>query len=953
MRDSGHRRSPRRSRSRLAAFLVATVVLFCASAAWAQENADCLKCHEDPALRGTRGGQEISVHVDPKVFAGSVHAKQQCVFCHQDLEDAEFPHAKDVAPVDCSVCHESQAEHIAASLHGSGDEMAPTCADCHGTHDIRRSRDPAARTAVVNIPGLCGTCHHEGTAVSRTHDIPQDRILENYSEGMHGAALFRLHRKGLPVSPETVAVCTSCHTAHDVLPHTDPKSTIHHDNVVGTCTKCHSQIERVHRKVIGGEMWEKEPHKVPVCVDCHAPHKIRRVYYDAGTANDDCLECHREPKTMTRDGRTVSIQVDEVEYSRSAHSGTACAQCHSTVNPALDRPCETATARAVDCSVCHEPQVAQYQKSTHGQIAAKGGVGASDAPKCGDCHVKHATKSRKQPDSPTFPRNVPTLCAKCHALGEKAERRIGHDFDVFKAYSDSIHGIGLTESGLLVTATCTSCHTAHGELPPSDPGSTVHPDQVAKTCGQCHHGIMEQFKTSVHATADVKPGRTLPSCKDCHSSHTISRTDKDDFRTRMTDQCGRCHEAEAETFFETFHGKVSRLGTLGAAKCYDCHGTHGILPPSDPASTLGRDNVVQTCGKCHGGSHRRFAGYLTHATHHDPEKYPWLFWAFWGMTTLLVGTLVFGVFHTAAWLLRLWLTREQWRAHKVASAAAAAAATAAGDQKLYRRFTRKQRTLHLIMLISFFTLALTGMTIKFADVGWAQWLSAVLGGFKTTGMLHRLSAITLVTIFVIHLWDVRRHKKESGRTWLGMIFGPDSMMLTRRDLTEFVESMKWFFGVGPRPRYGRWTYWEKFDYLAVFWGVFIIGSTGLVLWFPEIFTHVIPGWFVNVATIIHSDEALLAVAFIFTIHFFNTHFRPDKFPMDPVIFTGRVTVDELKYDKPREYEALVAAGKLEEHLVAPFPKPVEKGFKIFGFAALAVGLTLIVAIMYAMLFHYT
>ena len=100
----------------------------------------------------------------------------------------------------------------------------------------------------------------------------------------------------------------------------------------------------------------------------------------------------------------------------------------------------------------------------------------------------------------------------------------------------------------------------------------------------------------------------------------------------------------------------------------------------------------------------------------------------------------------------------------------------------------------------------------------------------------------------------------------------------KRDGQEFVATVKWFVGMGPRPEYGRWTYWEKFDYFAVFWGVAVIGSTGLVLWFPEFFTYLIPGWSVNVATIIHSDEALLAVAFIFTIHFFNTHFRQQRDP---------------------------------------------------------------------------
>ena len=169
-----------------------------------------------------------------------------------------------------------------------------------------------------------------------------------------------------------------------------------------------------------------------------------------------------------------------------------------------------------------------------------------------------------------------------------------------------------------------------------------------------------------------------------------------------------------------------------------------------------------------------------------------------------------------------------------------------------------------------------------------------------------------------------------------------------------MQSIQWFFGLGPRPRYGRYTYWEKFDYFAVFWGVFVIGSTGLVLWFPEFFTRILPGWSVNVATIIHSDEALLAVGFIFTIHFFNTHFRPDKFPMDPVIFTGRVTAGRAQVRQAAtSTRSLVADGELEKHLVEPFPNARRtRGSRIFGFTALAIGLTLIALIVYAMLFGY-
>jgi cytochrome b subunit of formate dehydrogenase len=315
------------------------------------------------------------------------------------------------------------------------------------------------------------------------------------------------------------------------------------------------------------------------------------------------------------------------------------------------------------------------------------------------------------------------------------------------------------------------------------------------------------------------------------------------------------------------------------------------------------------------------------------------------MTALLVGTLTFALFHTGAWLIRLWLTRDQWTAHR-------AAAHAGGQAKLYRRFDRYQRMQHLFMLVSFFTLAITGMSLKFSYAAWASVVSGLLGGSASMRIFHRTAAVMLMTVFVVHLVSVNRRRKEAGKTWLGMIFGPDSLMFSRTDWTEFVGSMKWFFGLGPRPRYGRYTYWEKFDYMAVFWGVFVIGSTGLVLWFPEIFTRVLPGWSVNVATIVHSDEALLAVAFIFTIHFFNTHFRPDKFPMDPVIFTGRVTLEELKHDKPREYEEALAKGVLESRMVDPFPKPVERGLRIFGFAALFVGLTLIGLIVYAVLFQY-
>jgi cytochrome b subunit of formate dehydrogenase len=279
-------------------------------------------------------------------------------------------------------------------------------------------------------------------------------------------------------------------------------------------------------------------------------------------------------------------------------------------------------------------------------------------------------------------------------------------------------------------------------------------------------------------------------------------------------------------------------------------------------------------------------------------------------------------------------------------------ARARRGERQYLRFTRLERTLHIVMIVSFMSLALTGLTLKFSYTSWAAILSRLLGGFETAGYVHRAAAVVMVALFAVHLVDLWRRKGREYGSWRAMLLGPHTMLPTRRDFGEFLRTMKWFLGLGARPRYGRWTYWEKFDYFAVFWGIVVIGSTGALLWFSELATRFVPGWFLNVATIIHSDEALLATGFIFTVHFFNTHLRPEKFPMDLVIFTGRMDLDEFKRDKPADYEALVARGELEQHLVEPYPPIVVRTFRAIAWTALAVGFGMVVWIIYAMLFAY-
>ena len=278
--------------------------------------------------------------------------------------------------------------------------------------------------------------------------------------------------------------------------------------------------------------------------------------------------------------------------------------------------------------------------------------------------------------------------------------------------------------------------------------------------------------------------------------------------------------------------------------------------------------------------------------------------------------------------------------------------TAVADRREFVRFTRLHRVLHACMIVSFLTLALTGLSLKFSYTAWAFRLAHLLGGFETAGFIHRTAALVMFGTFATHLITLVRDKRRTKVSWRSILFGPNTLLPTKRDIHEFVATIKWFIGVGPRPQYGRWTYWEKFDYFAVFWGIVVIGSTGLMLWFPVFFTRFLPGSFINVATIIHSDEALLATGFIFTVHFFNTHLRPEKFPMDTTIFTGHMPLAEVKRDKPREYQALVDAGELEQHLEEPQPEIVIKVFRAFAWTALAIGFSVVVWIIYAMLFAY-
>jgi cytochrome b subunit of formate dehydrogenase len=263
-----------------------------------------------------------------------------------------------------------------------------------------------------------------------------------------------------------------------------------------------------------------------------------------------------------------------------------------------------------------------------------------------------------------------------------------------------------------------------------------------------------------------------------------------------------------------------------------------------------------------------------------------------------------------------------------------------GQEKYYVRFTLPQRYLHAVLFTSFLGLAATGLPMRFSDNPAARLFANAVGGFGAILFFHKFCAIILTLAFLYHLRDLATrafiHKEK------GMFWGPTSMVANWKDVQDLVGHIRWFLGLGPKPKFDRYAYWEKFDYWAVFWGMIVIGFSGYAMWFAPFFARFLPGWALNAVLVVHGEEALLAILFIFSIHFVNTHLRPDSFPMDMVIFSGKESEEEFKEKRPLEYARLVAEGKLKTR---EGDKPVYWWInfaKVVGFTAIAIGLVLLV-----------
>ncbi|HKH97750.1 MAG TPA: cytochrome c3 family protein [Bryobacteraceae bacterium] len=342
----------------------------------------------------------------------------------------------------------------------------------------------------------------------------------------------------------------------------------------------------------------------------------------AGAAGIDCLSCHAE----------------KASAKKSVHGALACADCHAAIR-AFPHPDKVAP---VNCASCHAGNASALAQSVH---AGAGG------PTCLNCHGDpHSILPAKDSQSTTYPANLPRTCGSCHGNAQLA-KQLGLQ-EVYSLYMDSIHGFALTRDGLLVAASCSSCHGSHDILSSKDPMSKTNHVNVPQTCGTCHAGPLRDYTSSIHGQMLQAAPEEAPVCTNCHTAHQIAKVGTAEWQMKTTATCGGCHKDEYATYRDTFHAQVSALGYQQTARCWDCHGHHDILPPSDPKSTVASGQLVSTCGKCHAGASASFVKYDPHADSHDAVHYPALHYSAVFMNLLLASVLGFFALHTLAWFIR-------------------------------------------------------------------------------------------------------------------------------------------------------------------------------------------------------------------------------------------------------------------------------------------------------------
>ena len=579
------------------------------------------------------------------------------------------------------------------------------------------------------------------------------------------------------------------------------------------------------------------------------------------------------------------------QLSRSVHRALGCSSCHG--EPEHGGAARPDTA----CQQCHQRAGADFAIGSHA-AALRGGD--PNAPNCVSCHGSHTVSGARTAAASTSPRRQPTTCGRCH-------ERASADFGA------GVHGQLLTAAGS-TAPTCSTCHDAHLAAGVATPRSPVNPRTLSQACGACHVQVGVQFARSVHGAAAARGVSHAPTCATCHAAHATAKAAAPESplsRVRLAGEtCARCHDSVrisemhglsvsvVQDFRGSFHGLTGERGDRRVANCASCHGTHEIRPSSNPFSRTHPANLAATCGECHPGAAGLFArGGVHHTTATFGHRLVDLVGTMYGgMIVVVVGLMAV---HNAVDFQRRW--RDRSRTPEPTPA------------REYLRFTLNERLQHWVLVASFVTLAVTGFGLRFA------WPVPFIDGAVQESLragLHRGAAIVFGGLAIYHagyLMLTRRGRHlarailprprsvADAACCVGACarLGPPTVA----DWRELLATVQYNLGLRrDRPQYGRFTYWEKIEYWALVWGVVVMVTTGILLWFEVPVLNRVPYWAFEVFRTVHFYEATLAVLAIVVWHLYYVVVNPDVFPLNRAMTRGTLTAAEMEREHPLALE---------------------------------------------------
>jgi cytochrome b subunit of formate dehydrogenase len=332
---------------------------------------------------------------------------------------------------------------------------------------------------------------------------------------------------------------------------------------------------------------------------------------------------------------------------------------------------------------------------------------------------------------------------------------------------------------------------------------------------------------------------------------------------------------------QSFHGLSARLGDKTVANCASCHGDHAIYPSSDPRSTINPKNLPVTCGKCHPGATANFASGNIHVGPGGTGgriKYWVEQFYIWMIVVVIGGMIVHNGFDYYRKMQALYRKRKKW------------------TQPAYERLNRSERTQHILTLSTFFTLVITGFALKFK---WSIPLISDETNVALRGGGHRVAAVLMIATSIYHIFYALFTARGRGQVW---------RMLPRwKDAEDIVGTIRYYLGLADhKPKFDRFSYVEKAEYLALVWGTIVMVVTGFLLWFQNEALKHIPMWGLDVATIIHYYEAILATLAIIVWHLYYVFLNPDFAPMSFTWIDGKLSRHEMEHEHAIEVEEIDA-----------------------------------------------